>query len=104
LAVCSLHAVAAFPRTLPTYSPSGFYALRGAAPIDNVARDSSHSCKVTKTSKNGKPSRLVKLVEEDFRVIRFKVESKNEDIILITNILAYKILLTKNAKTFIFRQ
>ena len=29
----------------------------------------------------------MKLVEEDFRVIRFKVENKNEDIILITNIL-----------------
>jgi hypothetical protein len=43
--------------------------------------------KVTKTSKNGNPSRTAELVKEDFRVIRFRVEGKNEDIVLITNIL-----------------
>jgi hypothetical protein len=43
--------------------------------------------KVAKTSKNGKPSHIAELVEEDFRVIRFRVESKSEDIVLITNIL-----------------
>jgi len=43
--------------------------------------------KVTKISKNGKESHFMELVDEEFRVIRFSVEGKQEDIILITNIL-----------------
>jgi IS4 transposase len=42
---------------------------------------------VTTISKTGKESRIQKLVEEDFRVIRFRVEGKEESIVLITNIL-----------------
>ena len=43
--------------------------------------------KVTKISKNGKESHIMELVDEEFRVIRFSVEGKKEDIILITNVL-----------------
>ena len=43
--------------------------------------------KVTKVSKSGKESHLTVLVEENFRVIRFRVEGKEEAIVLITNIL-----------------
>ena len=43
--------------------------------------------KVTKISRNGKESHFMELVDEEFRVIRFSVEGKEEDIILITNIL-----------------
>jgi transposase len=42
---------------------------------------------VTKLTKNGKESRSMKLVKDDFRVIRFRVEGKKEAIVLITNIL-----------------
>jgi hypothetical protein len=43
--------------------------------------------KVTKISKNGKESHTMELVKENFRVIRFRVEGKQESIVLITNIL-----------------
>ena len=42
---------------------------------------------VAKISKTGKESRVSELVEDNFRVIRFRVEGKNEAIVLITNIL-----------------
>jgi hypothetical protein len=41
----------------------------------------------TAKTKAGKSSHKKVLVEEDFRIIRFRVEGKNEDIVLITNIL-----------------
>lgn len=37
-------------------------------------------------NKNGKISKISELVEEDFRVIRFRPDGKKEDILLITNI------------------
>ena len=43
--------------------------------------------RVTQVSSNGKESHITKLLEEQFRVIRFKVEGKKDVILLITNIL-----------------
>ena len=43
--------------------------------------------RVPKISKAGKESHSMELVKEDFRIIRFGVDGKKEDIILITNIL-----------------
>ena len=42
--------------------------------------------RVAKISKNGKESHVSELVDEEFRVIRFRVEGKKESIVLITNI------------------
>jgi len=43
--------------------------------------------RITKVSSTGKESYPIALVEEDFRVIRFRVDGKKEAIVLITNIL-----------------